>query len=124
MRLFPHSVASSLAAIVCLISATNAWAYCGCDKPPPPRAAVRPFAAYVDQTIQLFDERLVPGEKYTVRFTARDGSTDWSRGRVVIKRDFADGEMRPQLRVGVPAVGLGPNEISVFDRDDLFVYSL
>ena len=32
---------------------------CGCSKPPPPRAAVRPFVGYADQKIILFSDLLV-----------------------------------------------------------------
>lgn len=117
----------ALAAIVAatnLIGATSASAFCGCDKPPPPRADVRPFAAPQDQTITLFDDRLTQNGQYTVQFTSRDGSSDWSRAHAVTKRDFADGVARPQLRVAVPDVPLGPTTITVYDPDDNFVYSL
>src|SRR3989449_1101972 len=75
---------------------------CGCSKPPPPRAAVRPFVGYADQKIVLFGELLVPDTAYWVQFTATaDGSTDWSRGRAALRRDFADGQARVQMRVSV-----------------------
>ncbi len=87
---------------------------CGCSKPPPPLAAVRPFAGAPDQAITLFDARLVPGQRYWVQFTAADGSTDWSRGRATVKRDLADGQPRTQLRVRVGAVSLGPCALTVW----------
>lgn len=102
----------------------RAWAFCGCDKPPPPRASVRPFAAWSDQTITLFDDRLDKSGQYTVRFVARDGSSDWSRAKAVLRRDFADGAYRQQLRVSVPEVPFGPMGIEVYDPDDSFVYRL
>ena len=80
----------ALACALVLTAASDLRAACGCDKPPPPRANVRPFVAYPDQTINIFDDRLQPGRRYTVLFTARDGTTDWSRGKAVAKRDFAD----------------------------------
>jgi hypothetical protein len=104
-------------------TASAAFAACGCDKPPPPRAAVRPFAGSDDQEITLFDDRLVPGQRYVVSFTGRDGSSDWDRAKAVAKRDFADGEVRPQLRVAVPSIGLGPAAIAVYDANGL-VYAL
>ena len=113
----------TLLALLALGAAPRAYGFCGCDKPPPPLAKVRPFVGYPDQTITLFDDRLVPGSRYTVQFTSRDGVSDWSRGKAVTKRDFADGELRSQLRVAVPAVSLGPSRISVYGGDSL-VYAL
>jgi len=101
-----------------------AQASCGCDKPPPPRANVRPFVGAPDDTIALFDDRLVAGARYTVLFQSRDGAQDWSRGKAVVKRDFADGLSRVQLRVHVGTVSMGPAAISVYDDDDRLVYSL
>src|SRR5437870_11497276 len=108
------SFGSTLLALVALGAAPRAYGFCGCDKPPPPLANVRPFVGYPDQTITLFGDRLVPGSQYTVQFTSRDGVSDWSRGKAVTKRDFADGELRSQLRVAVAAVSLGPSRISVY----------
>jgi hypothetical protein len=102
----------------------SAQAACGCDKPPPPRAAVRPFVGTHDEPISLFDDRLVAGGRYTVLFEARDGTQDWSRGKAAVKRDFADGMPRLQLRVEVGNVSMGPARISVYDDNDRLVYSL
>jgi hypothetical protein len=88
---------------------------CGCSKPPPPRAAVRPFVGYADQKVTLFNDALVTGAVYWVQFTSTiDGKTDWSRGKAVVRRDFADGAPRPQLRVPVGSVSLGPCSIAVW----------
>src|SRR6266404_8854626 len=88
---------------------------CGCSKPPPPRAAVRPFVGYADQKIVIFDDRLVTGTSYWVQFTATaDGAVDWSRGRAAMRRDFADGQIRLQLRTPVGKVSLGPCSITVW----------
>jgi len=114
-----------LVASVALLGTTrSASAFCGCDKPPPPRANVRPFAAAPDQTITLFDDRVTQNGQYTVAFMGRDGSVDWSRAHATSRRDFADGVVRPQLRVSVPDVSLGPTSISVFDPSDTLVYTL
>jgi hypothetical protein len=95
-----------------------AQAGCGCAKPPPPRAVVRPFVGHVDQKVVLFSDSFVDGTRYSVRFTSwTDGSVDWSKGRAVMRRDFADGVVRAQLRVAVPAVSLGPCDIRVFTPD-------
>jgi hypothetical protein len=113
-----------LAAALLIGTAGDARGSCGCDKPPPPRANVRPFAAAVDQTVTLFDARLVRGDRYTVLFQSRDGTQDWSRGRAVLKRDFADGEERTQLRVPVGNVSLGPVRIAVYDDANRLLYAL
>jgi hypothetical protein len=111
----------SLASVLLLTVAVGglapvpADAGCGCSKPPPPRAAIRPFAGYPDQSITIFNDLLVPGAPYWVQFTATaDGSVDWSRGKVSMRRDFADGQTRAQLRVAVGSVGLGPCTIAVW----------
>jgi hypothetical protein len=111
----------ALACALILAGASGALAACGCDKPPPPRANVRPFVAHADQTITIFDDRLEPGQRYTVLFSSRDGTTDWSRGRAVAKRDFADGVVRPQLRVDVPDLPYGPAAMTVYDGDRVLV---
>src|SRR5579885_615006 len=84
---------------------------CGCSKPPPPYAAVRPFVGYPDATITLFDARA-------------DGSSDWSHGRAEVRRDLADGQERTQLRVAVGTVALGPCAIGVYDDTGTLVYQL
>src|SRR5581483_5033810 len=43
-----------------------------------------------------------------------DNSTDWSKGRATLRRDFADGQFRAHLRVSVPNVSLGPCTITVW----------
>lgn len=111
----------ALACALVLAAASDLRAACGCDKPPPPRANVRPFMAYPDQTISIFDDQLRPGRRYTVLFSSRDGSTDWSRGKAVAKRDFADGVVRPQLRIAVPDVPMGPVALNVYDGNRLLV---
>src|SRR3989442_1332220 len=109
---FARRASALLAAVVVIGTAPAAHAFCGCDKPPPPRANVRPFVGQPDQTITLFDDRLVPGHHYTVLFASRDGVKDWSRGKAAAKRDFADGEFRSQLRIALPAGSLGPVQVS------------
>jgi hypothetical protein len=113
-----------LGALALLLVARVADAGCGCDKPPPPRAAVRPFAGSVDETVTLFDDRIVAGERYEVEFVSTgDGRSDWSRARAVRRRDLADGQGRPHLRVRVGDVSLGPCRISVW-KDSVRLYTL
>jgi hypothetical protein len=95
-----------------------AHAGCGCQKPPPARAAVRPFVGSIDDKVSVFSDALSVGERYSVQFeSVADGSVDWSRGRVMNRRDLADGQRRPQLVVRVPEVGLGPCRITVWKGD-------
>jgi hypothetical protein len=117
--------AVSLLALAALVPSA-AQAGCGCDKPPPPRAAIRPFVAWADESVTLFDSRLQDGQAYRVRFdNFIDGSSDWSRGRARVRRDFADRQWRVQLKVRVPSVGLGPVAVSVYrDRDSAPLYVL
>jgi hypothetical protein len=96
---------------------------CGCDKPPPPRAAIRPFVGYVDQQVTLFDDRLAPGRRYDVLFESSTGTSEWSRGRAMLRRDLADGERRMQLRVAVANVSLGPCAVSVW-QDGVMLLAL
>jgi hypothetical protein len=119
MRRFPVII---LSAVALLRIATPAFAGCGCDKPPPPRAAVRPFVGYPDQKIALFDDRLTAGQKYDVLFESTvGGDADWSRGRATVRRDLADGKSRAQLRVPVGTVSMGPCRISVWDGSTLLM---
>ncbi|HJQ84768.1 MAG TPA: hypothetical protein VKA21_11870 [Candidatus Binatia bacterium] len=111
-------------ALGALLPAT-ADAGCGCSKPPPPRAAVRPFVGYADQSIVIFNDALAPGTAYWVQFTSStDGSVDWSRGKVSNRRDFADGQARSQLRVAVPNVAMGPCTISVWAGREAPLFTL
>jgi hypothetical protein len=97
---------------------------CGCDKPPPPLAAVRPFVGYANQKIILFDARLVPGSWYQVQFVSRvDGTNDWSSGMAKLRRDLTDGAPRPQLRVKVADVSFGPAAIRVWSNG-ILLYTL
>jgi hypothetical protein len=125
-----HTLHGSLMAILMTVAAAglsmpaSVEAGCGCQKPPPPRAAVRPFVGTVDDKVSIFNDALVVGDRYAVQFeSVADGSVDWSRGRVFNRRDFADGQKRPQLVVRVPDVSLGPCRISVW-RNDVRVFTL
>ena len=105
-----------LGALFALGVPANSQAGCGCAKPAPPRAGIRPFFGSVDQHVTLFDDRLGSTGQYDVLFESLDGTTDWSRGKVKARRDLADGQRRPQLRVKVPDVGFGPCRISVWHQ--------
>jgi hypothetical protein len=102
-----------------------AVAGCGCDKPPPPLAAVRPFVGHARERITLFSSRLVEGDHYKVEFASLDsGVADWSRGKARSKRDLADAALRVQLEVAVPDMPFGPTRLTVVDRDGVVVMQL
>jgi len=121
----PRALVLGLAlAALATLAPRSAEAGCGCDKPPPPRAAIRPFVGYVDQPVTLFDDSLAPGKRYDVLFESSEtGASDWSRGQAMNRRDLADGERRVQLRVGVAEVPLGPCRVSVW-RDGEMLFAL
>jgi len=112
MRIAIMALLSSLLAVV---QPGTATAGCGCDKPPPPLAAIRPFVGWKNEIITLFDARLVVGQKYWVVFKSMDGRSDVSKGKAVSRRDFADKTFKPQVRVRVGDVSLGPCTISVWN---------
>jgi len=105
-----------LLALVAALAVPPAWAGCGCEKPPPPPAAVRPSVAYSGAALTLFGPSLQTGHSYTVTFSS--GTTQATASvtsTVVSRRDLADGVVRPQLVLQVPALPLGPTRIAVTD---------
>jgi hypothetical protein len=103
----------TLAALLAASIAAPAWAGCGCDKPAPPHAAIRPFVAAARQSVTLFNPALEDGVTYDVAFESQ-GMTQWARGSATLRRDVADGAPREHLRVAVPDVPLGPCVVSVW----------
>lgn len=104
------------AALVALTGyAKPAAAGCGCNKPAPPLEAIRPHFAPAGWEIQLFHPALEAGERYRVTFVnAADPESDQDvKVRAVVRKDFADGVPKPQLRVMVPPLPLGPTSISI-----------
>lgn len=111
------------------IDATTAYAGCGCDKPPPPPAAVRPAFASPGQEIALFGSSISAGDRYVVTFaSSRKKATVVATA--ALRRDLADGVVKPQLVVGVPSLPLGPagievdrkgNRVLEIDEDDFTV---
>jgi len=110
----PSLTSLTLAAILAAHAATPAWAGCGCDKPAPPRAAIRPFVATASETVTLFNPALEEGAAYDVAFEPQAGPAQWARGIAERKRDIADGTEREHLRVVVPDLPLGPCAVAVW----------
>ena len=91
----------------------EAAAGCGCAKPAPPPAAVRPGVTYAGTPVQLFASFTV-GQSYTVTFTSGiTGASATATATAVRRRDLSDGVYKSQLNVRVPALPLGPTRISV-----------
>lgn len=119
--LLPHSRVFSV--LLCLgvvvsmllLGTPSAHAGCGCSKPAPPPAAVRPNVTYGGMPVSLFGTGITTGQLYTVTFTAMNGtSTTVSSVQAVSKRDLADAASKSQLVVTVPStVPLGPVGITV-----------
>lgn len=107
----------ALAAVLALLpvlAGDVARAGCGCEKPPPPPAAVRPAVTWPGRDVTLFHASLVAGESYQVRFVPgpAGGSKELS-ATAVLRRDLADGVPRPQLVLPLPELPLGPARIEV-----------
>jgi hypothetical protein len=108
-----------------LALSSPAVAGCGCDKPAPARAAVRPFVGHAGERITVFSDRLVEGDHYKVEFASLDaGVADWSRGKARRRRDLADAELRVQLEVAIPDIPFGPARLTVVDRAGTVVMQL
>jgi hypothetical protein len=97
-----------------LLSAPSAQAGCGCEKPPPAAASVRPNATYAGQPVTLFHSSFQPGVTYNVTFAAMNGQSATASAQAVNKRDLADGVYKKQVIVNVPSsLPLGPTGITV-----------
>lgn len=98
-----------------LLSTPSAHAGCGCTKPPPSVASIRPNVTYGDTSVTLFGSGITTGQLYNVTFTAMNGtSATVSSVQAASKRDLADGVYKAQLAVTVPSsLPLGPVGITV-----------
>ena len=112
----PRSSITLAALAGCLVAAlpSMSWAGCGCDKPAPPRASIRPFVAAPAQTVTLFNAALTDGTTYDVAFEPEAGAFQWTRAQAERRKDIADGEMREHLPVALPDLPLGPCRVSVW----------
>jgi hypothetical protein len=121
-RRWLHGIVRGTSAVIAFTfmfgrSLVPAYAGCGCEKPPPPLADVRPAFASPGNEIRLFSSKLKVGREYTVLFVAETG--DWeSRSAFVVaraerRRDFADGVSKVQLLVAAPKLAAGPASVTV-----------
>lgn len=108
---------AATAALVALLSlpAARAHAGCGCDKPPPPLAAIRPAFASPGGTVTLFAPGLQKNQLYSVTFT-NGTSTATVSGTATLRRDFADAVVKPQVVVRAPALPPGPTSVVLRSR--------
>ncbi|HEY2389297.1 MAG TPA: hypothetical protein VGK30_20275 [Candidatus Binatia bacterium] len=104
------AVALVLAAV--LTRSATVEAGCGCNKPPPPTADVRPAFAPPGYNVTLFSPQFVAGKKYIVHFGTSGSGRDVT-GVAVQKRDLADGTQKVQLVVQAPSLPAGPTRIRV-----------
>ena len=107
-------VAFVVATFFVLIMPTLSEAGCGCEKPPPVIAEIRPHVTYAGMPVTLFHPNLQPGQEYEVTFTSGiTGESETEEATAVLRRDLADQQEKPQLEVRVPQLPLGPVSVSV-----------
>src|SRR5690349_20152739 len=80
-------IAVTLAVAGSLTQTGAVEAGCGCNKPPPPSASIRPAFASPGNTVTLFSAQFVPGTKYTVQFVGMT-TTMQTSAIAVMKRDL------------------------------------
>ena len=123
MHTMVRRVLIALAALIACLMVSYplpALAGCGCDKPPPPLASIRPAFASPGDVVTLFAPGIEEGRPYTAIFT-KQGATALASGVATIKRDFADGAMKPQLSIAVPDLPPGPIQVWVVAPDSTIV---
>lgn len=100
-----------------IIAPSTAEAGCGCSKPAPELAAVRPHATYPGSGVTIFGS-VVAGQSYAVTFTSGiTGESAVVETTAVLRRDVADGQEKAQAEVALPSLPLGPASIEVSDVD-------
>lgn len=103
-----------LVGMVLLSTPLAVYAGCGCSKPPPLPAAIRPDATYAGSTVTLFHSDLQNGRSYRVVFTSgMTGQSNTVDTTALTRRDLADGQYKVQLNVPVPSLPLGPTSITI-----------
>ena len=105
---------ATLAMLAGGLLARPVFAGCGCSKPPPAPAQIRPRVTYGGMPVTVFGASLVAGQTYTVSFTAMGGQTASVNGVAAARRDVSDAVVKPQLSVTVPmTLPLGPTSLVV-----------
>jgi hypothetical protein len=104
-------IALAAAALVAM-SSGQAAAGCGCNKPPPAAAIVRPTFASPGDTVTFFPPENRHG-RYDVRFFSADDHVRFQDVKAVYKRDLADGRYKWQVVVKAPNLPPGPTRIEL-----------
>jgi hypothetical protein len=107
MRIRCLMLLSALTAIAGLRS-QPAEAGCGCAKPPPPSAVVRPAFASPGDTITFF-----PPDNRSGTYEVRIGDNYKTTTNAVWKRDLADATYKWQVQIKMPSLRVGPTAITV-----------
>lgn len=110
-RLF--ALVMSVFALGMVSQPTLSNAGCGCEKPPPAPASVRPSVTYQGMPVTLIHSSLIVGQTYNVTFSPMTGPSTTVSAMAVSRRDLADGMYKPQLVVNLPSLPLGPVSITV-----------
>lgn len=110
----PRSLMIMASAIVAMaaLRTVPADAGCGCNKPPPTAALVRPAFASPGDTVTLFPPDNRSGE-YDVEFKNGSKEVKLRDVKAVYKRDLADGRYKWQVVVAAPQLSRGPTSIEV-----------
>jgi hypothetical protein len=95
------------------VSTPAVQAGCGCQKPPPTLAAIRPAFASPGADISLFAPELVDGTTYSVTFGDVSAGGITVSATAVLRRDFADAVPKPQVVVAAPELPPGPTSVTV-----------
>ena len=115
----PRTAAAGVFVLAALfLAARPADAGCGCDKPPPHLAAIRPAFASPGDEVTLFPPKLRKDTTYTVHFQpARSSGSSGSAVKMSVtatsRRDFGDGIEKYQLVVQAPELPPGPTKVFV-----------
>lgn len=121
-----HDMAFSTPLLVLLLGfltlgmPTSAAGGCGCKKPPPPLASIRPAFAAPGSEVTLFADGLVEGVTYDAVFTSA-GMQATVSAVAIVRADFADGVYKPQLVVEAPELTPGPASVTLRDGDNVLL---
>jgi hypothetical protein len=108
-----RAIVAALTVMALIAPAAPAQAGCGCEKPPPPLASIRPAFASAGSEITLFASGITDGGTYNVTFRSMSGTTKTVTAAAIVRKDFADGVLKPQVVVNVPASDPGPTAVTV-----------
>jgi hypothetical protein len=109
---------------VVMLASVPARAGCGCQKPPPPLAQIRPAFASPGDELSIFTPDVETGRSYMVMFIGSDGMTVSAAGVATVRRDFADQQYKPQVVLGAPELKPGPARVVVMDMNGMPVVTI